>query len=66
MAIVNFGHEIGDGQLQLVYPEMPGIAFGRELVTLPEEQKNIRRQPDYELGGGYGPQNWCGQYEKNT
>jgi hypothetical protein len=51
MGVVHLGHQIGEGQLQLMHPEAAGIGFGREPMPLAEEQENVSRLRDGELAG---------------
>src|SRR3546814_1353433 len=51
MRVVNFRHEIGDRELQLVSPQPTGLAGWGEAVAGAEKQQNIRRLSDDPFAG---------------
>jgi hypothetical protein len=57
MAIVYLGYKISDGQLQLVRPQTPGLAFGAKTNARPEVMQDVRRLRDHQATGLQ--KRWC-------
>jgi hypothetical protein len=49
MRIVNLDNEVGDGELELMDPQPPGLGARRKGVAGAEKQQNVRRLADREL-----------------
>jgi len=51
MGVVNFRHEIGNGELQLVHPQLSGFRLRRQPVARAEIEQDVGGLPDHELAG---------------
>jgi hypothetical protein len=49
MRVVGFDHEIRDGELKLIDPQPPGVAFRRKPVTSAEEGEDVRGLADQQI-----------------
>ena len=46
MGVVNFQHEIGDGELQLMHPQPPCFRLRRQTVTRSQIKQDVGGLPD--------------------
>src|SRR5260370_905494 len=51
MAVVNMGDEVGDGELQLMRPQLSGLVARRQIEARTEIEQNIRGLCDDDLAG---------------
>src|SRR6202050_302456 len=51
MGVVDIHDEVGNGELQLMRPQLSGLVARREIQPLPEIEQNIRSLRDDELAG---------------